>query len=590
MRFGRRLSTDLGTVILHWLLVVFFVGAALSGLRIASDDPGLQWLRILDAILPVERIWLIHMVSATGLTATLIAYCVYIVRARLTPRLSFGAVQLSNLFAAGRMRWSAAGALAHWVFIAAMILEIATGLSLFLGFNSGSLNLHCLGAWICLAFPAVHVGCHWAYGKGSQLLRVVRPANLVLPTPPPDFAGLLAHHLTKDISKPDGIPQPMGITERRRPLLWAFLAALGATALATAIEPLTSQTLIAVKVSPTAVPHLDGDVSDPAWAYAPVTKLLTQHGANFAGGSGESMVEVRAVHDGTTIYFAFTWDDPTRSLKNLPLVKRKDGWHLVQTAHDHADEETYCEDKFAVLVARPALRLIGAAIHLAAQPLAGQPASLTGRGLHYLPAGGLADVWQWHADRADIIDDGYFSAPLAATPGQTAGLQRYNGGFVAERGSARYADNFEPPPPGGIALPVRPRRLPKDPAAMAIVMGRLSDNPDLSEQLSARWWMGLAESVAYSQAADAAIATGTVIPGVIVLQPKPGSSGIAGAARWSAGRWTLTLARKMKPATASGVPIETGTMMWVAAFDHSETRHTRHLRPLILEIDNAGPK
>jgi len=166
---------------------------------------------------------------------------------------------------------------------------------------------------------------------------------------------------------------------------------------------------------------------------------------------------------------------------------------------------------------------------------------------------------------------------------------RYSGGFTAERGPARYSDNFEPSGPGGLTRVLRPRRLPKDVQATALALGRISNNPDVSETETARWWMAADESVPYSEEADREIPINTVIPGVIVLKPKPGASGITGAARWSAGRWTLTLARKLKPPTPADVPIETGTMMWLAAFDHSETRHTRHLRPIVLELQNADP-
>jgi len=592
MSFRRRVSTDLGTVILHWVLVAFFSAAAASGLRIASDDPGLRWLSLLDAILPANGLWLTHMVAAVGLIAALIAYAVYMVRSRLVPRVSLGAAQFANLLVRGRMRWAAAGKIAYWLFVPAMVLEIITGFVLFLGFGGASLDLHVLGAWICLAFPLVHIACHWAYGRSQQLLRVLRPARLVVPAPQPDFAQLLAVEIGKSSAKRGGSRRQSlahePTSEKRRPLIWSLAAAVVVAIALVAVEPLTRQTLTVIRIAPSAAPRLNGDLSDPAWAYAPVVSVLTEHGANF-GGTGESLVEVRAVHDGTNIYFAFTWTDPTRSLKHLPLVKRNDGWHLAETAYDHAEEETFFEDKFAVLVTRPALPLIGAGIHLAVRPLVGLPGGWTGRGLHYLANGGLANVWQWHSDHDDIIDDGAFTAPEPASPEQIAGLERYNGGYTAERGPARYIDNFEKPPADLSKQIVLPRRLPKDASALSMDLGWISGNPDLSESESAHWWMTLEDSVPYSPAADRKIPLNTVIPGVVVLKSGTRPSRIVGAARWSAGRWTLTLARRMKPAGTSDVPMESGTMLWVAAFDHSQTRHTRHLRPITLEIADADP-
>ena len=351
---------------------------------------------------------------------------------------------------------------------------------------------------------------------------------------------------------------------------------------------MTRQSLIVAKLGRAVVPRLDGDLSDPAWVKAPVTRVVTQHGANF-GGSGESVVEIRAVHDETSIYFAFTWTDPTRSLKQLPLVKHADGWHVAQTAHDHADESTYFEDKFAVLVARPVLPLIGAAIHLAVRPLAGGPPSLTGRGLHYTKNGAIVDVWQWHSDHADIIDDGYFGGPAEATQKQLTGDARYKGGYTVERGQGRYTDNFEPSRPRDYTKAVQPRRLPSQVAALTVSLGRIRNSPDLSEEEASQWWLTPENSIPYSKEADAALPVNTVIPGVLVLQPDSLGTGPIGAARWSAGRWTLTMARKLIAPVGTGVPIETGTMIWVAAFDHSETRHTRHLRPITLEIQNGEP-
>ena len=56
------------------------------------------------------------------------------------------------------------------------------------------------------------------------------------------------------------------------------------------------------------------------------------------------------MHDGTYAYFLFTWQDSTRSLKQLPLVKEADGWHLLHSGFQLGDEHQYNEDKFSVLL------------------------------------------------------------------------------------------------------------------------------------------------------------------------------------------------------------------------------------------------
>jgi hypothetical protein len=43
--------------------------------------------------------------------------------------------------------------------------------------------------------------------------------------------------------------------------------------------------------------------------------------------------------------------------------------------------------------------------------------------------------------------------------------------------------------------------------------------------------------------------------------------------------------RRLKTDSVYDVEIKSGSLMWVAAFDHSEKRHTRHLRPFRLELE-----
>ena len=65
--------------------------------------------------------------------------------------------------------------------------------------------------------------------------------------------------------------------------------------------------------------------------------ILTTQGGDF-GGTHQSLVEIRALHDGEFAYFSFVWEDPTRSLKHLPLVKRSGQWRVAATREDLGDE------------------------------------------------------------------------------------------------------------------------------------------------------------------------------------------------------------------------------------------------------------
>jgi cytochrome b subunit of formate dehydrogenase len=629
MSNGRPPSTDVGTVLLHWLIVALLIVLVATGLRIASADAGLGWLGLLDPILPVEHLWYRHLIAAAALAAGLVAYAAYIVRARLTQRTRLDWARVTLLLRSGRPRWASANVLTVWAMLVALGVELVTGLALFLGYGGLWLTLHLHATWVLLVLAAAHVLVHLQYGGMRQLLRIFKPARLVMAPPPPDLAELLAEQLelreretqrtsekpaaapaaapaglaaappadsrqsAKPLTKPVKKPARKPSRKRDRPRrAWPLARAVAAGSImlgaAIAVEPLTRTSLRIPKVERMAAPRLDGDLSDPVWSHAPVASVVTQHGSGFAG-TGESLVEIRAVHDGEYAYFAFVWTDPTRSLKHLPLVKRHDGWYVAQSGHDIGDENELHEDKLAVLFARSTLHLIGAAIHLARAPLADKPPSLAGRGLHYTLDGSVADVWQWrasHGGPTGHIDNCHFGGPAEPTRDQADGRARYAGGFARDPGSPAYRDNFNPEPPGGYMTPIQPHRLPTQPAAMTAAMGRIQNDVDQSESEGARWWMTEEESAPYSKSADDAIKVGTVIPGVIVRSAaEEGATAVRGVARWAAGRWVLEVARRLNTGSAWDLPIASGLLMWVATFDHSETRHTWHIRPIRLEVE-----
>jgi hypothetical protein len=605
MSNGRPPSTDIGTVLLHWLIVALLLVLIATGLRIASAEAGLDWLGLLDPVLPTENLWFRHLIGGAGLIAVVVSYAVYIMRARLVRRVRLDWARVALLLHGGRPRWAAANAIIAWSLLAALGTEIATGVALLLGAGGLWLSLHLHATWILMMLAVAHVLVNWKYGGMPQLLRIIRPAPLIMAPPPPDLAELLAEQLElREREVRHAEAEPLGAVDvdvatatalpqrerppRARPLARAVAVAAIVLVLAVSVEQLTRASLKIRAIEGEAAPRLDGDLSDPVWSQAPAARVLTQHGASF-GGAGESSVEIKAVHDGELVYFAFVWTDPTRSLKHLPLVKSPDGWHVAQTRHDVADENDLHEDKLAVLLAGSTLHLIGAAIHLAGTPLPDRPGSLTGRGLHYTPDGSIADVWQWrasHSGHAGYIDNCHFGGPAEPTRAQAEGRERYAGGFARDPGPPAYRDNFDPEPPGGYQAAVRPRRLPANPAAMMAALGRIRDDAEQSDSEGARWWMTAEESVPYSQSADDSIENGTVVPGVIMTAGvHQDAASVRGVARWAAGRWVLELARRLDTGSKWDLPITSGLLMWVAAFDHSETRHTWHVRPIRLEME-----
>jgi hypothetical protein len=95
-----------------------------------------------------------------------------------------------------------------------------------------------------------------------------------------------------------------------------------------------------------------------------------------------------------------------------------------------------------------------------------------------------------------------------------------------------------------------------------------------------------AESLAYSAALDANLPVGSVIPGVILSGEFSGDrADVRCAARWASGRWSLEVARRLDTGSPVDVALASGVFMRVAAFDHSQIRHTRHVRPIRLEVE-----
>ena len=379
---------------------------------------------------------------------------------------------------------------------------------LYFGFYSGYdvAMLHWVGTWVILAFVVLHVLTQYKSGGASQLLRIFRPAPL--PAPPPrldaiELLGLLAEQSARssesenfdappEVSshplqpraearrertrEPDPAPRPKaGPARSRNPTLQAnafvvaAAAAITGASLIVATDRLAVDTVQIRRINPADAPILDGDTSDRGWRDVKPFSLLTGEGGNF-DGKGEARIEIRAVHDGTYAYFLFTWQDSTRSLKQLPLVKEADGWHLLHSGFQLGDEHQYNEDKFSVLLTTMDVTLAGGrTFHPGPQPVAGAPATMSGRGLHYTAAG-YADVWQWKATSSASRMDGRRPFRTAARSDPDAGGQRRSlQGRLRDRpGNGKLPGQFHrrgrhlrrsaPQPPGRPAAPAQSRR------------------------------------------------------------------------------------------------------------------------------------
>lgn len=581
----RTARTDIGTAVLHWALLVVLVTPMATGLAIAADQPNRGWLNMIAAVLPDGDVWSMHIASGFGLAALGLAYATYMRHARLTRRIRLDRARLNGLVHGGPARWSALNIIVVWLALALLLTQVVTGFALYLGYGGMTVAIHYWAAMALLAFPVAHVGVHYATGRTGQVLRIFRPESLRASGERPDLAALVKAHFENRDAKEQTKIRTTRL--QAHPLSIAGAVAFVAATLASTLDFTVRDRLTIERVARADIPKIDGDLADPIWRRATVTAINTNQGSNF-GGAGTTRVTVRAVHDGESAYFALTWTDPTRSLKHLPLVKKPDGWHLVHARYDIEDENLFYEDKLAVMLAQSAHMPAAGTVHMGAKPLANQPAAYSGRGLHYTTDGSVVDVWHWKAVRGGLLgymDDNYFGPPIDAKPDEVAGKSRYKAGYATDTGNAFYANNFDHEPAGGYTRPVKPKRLPKDLAKTVAAMGHQDLDPERGEPDGARWWMTEDESVAYAPELDARIPIGTVIPGVLIKGEYTGDRAhVRCAAKWAAGQWTLEIVRRLNTGSRTDVAIESGVAMWVAAFDHAQTRHTRHLRPVILEV------
>jgi hypothetical protein len=473
---------------------------------------------------------------------------------------------------------------------------------MYLGHGGIVVEWHRLGTWVLLAGALGHVAAHWALGGLRQLTRILKPSRLPPPVPPFDPFYLInlqqslqrdapARERTQPQREPESLRQHRrDVTLQSHPFAMAMAVGLVGMATVTVVDQHAMRDVLHIqRIAPSAAPVLDGDLSDAAWRSARPITVRTNQGANF-DGTGASEIEIRAVHDGEIAYFSFVWSDPTRSLKHLPLIKKADGWHVVQGRYDVGDENEFHEDKFSVLFAPSGSRLGGDhGFHAGRAPIAGAPPTFSGRGLHFTNNGAIVDVWQWKATRGGqvgFIDDGYFGPPAPPTEDEAAGRAPYKGGYATDPGTANYTDNFEQRGPDGYRSPVRPKRLPADWQATWSAMGRVDVNPRVGESEGARWWMTEAESLPYSQELDAHYPINALVPGVIIAGEYSGDrADVRCAARWAAGRWAIEVARRLDTNSVYDVRIMSGVMMLVAAFDRSQIRHTRHMRPIRIEVE-----
>ncbi len=535
-------TTDLPTVIIHWGLVIALLVSITTGWRIASMTDATGLLKWLDLLLIQGNVLRWHFVSATVLTALVIAYVVFLVRMGLGARLS---VRWSSLKSTDRTtRLQAINRLTYWISFALLAGAAFTGTWVY--FAPGLLPtdplivIHQWLSWGFVGYMVLHVVLHVVLGGFRQLLKIVTPR----------------------------VAYGIGA-------VFALAAGVGGAAIAYVTDQTAQMTLNIPKIS--TLPVLDGKADDAVWQQAPEVKVQTARGFNLADGSGEVPVYVRALHDGQKAYFLFKWQDATRSQKHIPLQKTAEGWKLLNTNYYNNDENHYYEDKFAVMIAESPVAG-GNTVRLGTKPFADKPGPSNGLGLHAATDGSLADVWHWKSVRSGAInqfDDNYFGALMDVKPG------RYTGGYAQDPktggGFEQIFEKIKDTPY------VKLKSLPKNLAAQQALMGVFNPDPNVSDM--GQFSMARADVQPYSAEADAAIPVGTVIPSIVYDTPFTGDRGdVSAHAIWKDGWWTIEASRKLDTGSKFDQPIATGNYMWVSVFDHNQVRHTRHAIPMKFKI------
>jgi hypothetical protein len=327
-------------------------------------------------------------------------------------------------------------------------------------------------------------------------------------------------------------------------------------------------------------PVLDGNPYDPIWNQAEAVTVRTVKGVNNPRDYVD--VQVKAVYDGKDVYFQFQWDDPDVSYKRFPLLKTENGWKVLQTAYDRADENVYYEDKLSMYITDVPNGSCAATCHIGVGPYSAKNEK---HGLHYTTHGEIGDVWHWKAVRTNPMgelagepgyaDDQHFRAPEPVPADPTK--ERYTGGYFTDpKTGGGYDYNFVKVDPNKHLSDtyVYPKLLP--------LTNTIHPNPDptTSEQ-GVTWWIHQAEGIPYTPEADT-YPVGTMIPNIVIAPFQGDRSDIRARGAWHQGRWTVEMRRVLDTGSKYDVAFVPGQPVYItiATYNRTQTRHGEQIKPV----------
>jgi hypothetical protein len=348
-----------------------------------------------------------------------------------------------------------------------------------------------------------------------------------------------------------------------RKLAAAVLAALSLTTAAYAAD-----TLVAAKVA--VPPNASKGAADPAWAKAKPLEVDLVGGANFKDGATKATL--RAVYTADTFYMLVQYDDPTESVRRAPYQKQADGtWKKLKDPADKGgDNNVYYEDKLGVLwnIGNSIKGFAESGCAVACHTGEGKPF-----GNKYTEtAGELGDLWHLKSIRTGYIgqlDDGYLDHTRAdKEKSPNAGRK------TDHKVAGGYADvklvNGKPEFMDKTGLPSRERSPVKVAGAATIPASGTS------------YYLREENKVAFD---DARFKPGDEVASISVA-PFLGDRGdVAASIRWSRGKWTMVLARKLVTDSKFDVQfgdLKAGYKFGLAAFDNAQVRHA--MAPGVLEL------
>src|SRR5262245_21349483 len=567
----RSARAHLFVTVCHWAMVILLTLNLLTGMRMGwaylnspFGGPAGAWGRMLSWLSPRGTLFgvnliTLHVFMAFGLFLVIGVYLGYMVRSRAVRRIKLTRGDVRKLvvgIAKGRFLknkgalWSA-NLLVYWIsflFIAVLgitgvaIYRVDLGLFTVLGGYDVARLLHALVAYLLIPYTILHGVLQWLFGRFWTIFKAemwrphVRAGSVAVALAVPVVIGLYALDEWPTTLTVPRIPQ--GVS----------------------------------------APVLDGDPSDPVWTGVQAVALRTVSGIN---DHGPVDVTIKAVHDGSYVYFQFQWTDPDVSFKRWPLIKTENGWKMLQSAYERADENVYYEDKLSVYVTNVRNGSCASTCHLGVGPYAAKGAK---HGLHYT-AGEVGDLWQWKSVRSDpmgaltgepgYMDDMHFRGPDPVPADPTKA--RYTAGYYADPDNgAGYAMNFttvDPSKPVDDTY-VIPKVLPLDKRV-------IQSSADATTLESPIFWIHKSQSIPYTKEADT-YPVGTVIPDIIVEPFTGDRADIRAKGAWHQGRWTLEARRVLDTKSKYDVPFVLGEPVYitVATYNRSETRHSEHIKPI----------